>query len=155
MASYLLDTGILVGFLRGASYAETVAAECNLWDARTVSLVSVVSDAELRSFAIRRKWGQKKLEVLNELFRRIAHVPIEQPALIEKWAEIDAFNHNKHDTLKLQGSNRKMGDNDIWIAATASVLRARLLTTDHDYDHLDGLFLDVTYVDPKGPDGGA
>jgi tRNA(fMet)-specific endonuclease VapC len=42
-----------------------------------------------------------------------------------------------------------MGKNDLWIAATASVLKARLLTTDHDFDHLDGIFLDVLYIDPK------
>ena len=42
-----------------------------------------------------------------------------------------------------------MGDNDIWIAATSSVLKAVLLTTDHDFDHLDGVFLKVIYIDQK------
>jgi len=42
-----------------------------------------------------------------------------------------------------------MGDNDIWIAATASVLKATLLTTDRDFDHLDGVFLRVFYIDQK------
>ncbi len=42
-----------------------------------------------------------------------------------------------------------MGKNDLWIAATASVLNAKLLTTDHDFDHLDSIFLTVVYVDQK------
>jgi predicted nucleic acid-binding protein len=42
-----------------------------------------------------------------------------------------------------------MGKNDIWIAATASVLNATLITTDNDFDHLNGVFLPVIYIDPK------
>lgn len=41
-----------------------------------------------------------------------------------------------------------MGKNDVWIAATASVLDATLITIDTDFDHLDGEFLDPVYVDP-------
>lgn len=39
-----------------------------------------------------------------------------------------------------------MGKNDLWIAATASVLGTKLLTTDEDYTHLDGVFLSVEKV---------
>jgi tRNA(fMet)-specific endonuclease VapC len=42
-----------------------------------------------------------------------------------------------------------MGKNDLWIAATASVLKAILLTTDHDFDHLDKVLVEVVYIDPK------
>jgi predicted nucleic acid-binding protein len=40
-----------------------------------------------------------------------------------------------------------MGKNDLWIAATASVLDATLLTTDNDFDHLQNEFLQVAKVD--------
>ena len=40
-----------------------------------------------------------------------------------------------------------MCDNDLWIAATTSALNATLITTDKDFDHLDGIFLKVIYVD--------
>jgi len=39
-----------------------------------------------------------------------------------------------------------MGKNDLWIAATASVLEATLLTTDFDFDHLKGVFLEVAKI---------
>jgi predicted nucleic acid-binding protein len=42
-----------------------------------------------------------------------------------------------------------MGKNDVWIAATASVLEGTLITTDTDFDHLQGEFLDRIYVDPE------
>jgi predicted nucleic acid-binding protein len=34
-----------------------------------------------------------------------------------------------------------MGKNDLWIAATASVLDIPLMTTDNDFTHLDAVFL--------------
>jgi predicted nucleic acid-binding protein len=39
-----------------------------------------------------------------------------------------------------------MGKNDLWIAATAYILDATLLTADGDFDHLNGSFLDVKKV---------
>jgi len=42
-----------------------------------------------------------------------------------------------------------MGKNDLWIAATASVLNAALVAIDHDFDHLSSVFLDVIYIDQK------
>jgi tRNA(fMet)-specific endonuclease VapC len=39
------------------------------------------------------------------------------------------------------GSARNMGKNDLWIAATASVLDIPLMTTDNDFAHLDPVFL--------------
>jgi tRNA(fMet)-specific endonuclease VapC len=40
-----------------------------------------------------------------------------------------------------------MGKNDLWIAATTSVLDAILLTTDNDFDHLHNEFLQVAKID--------
>jgi tRNA(fMet)-specific endonuclease VapC len=39
-----------------------------------------------------------------------------------------------------------MGKNDLWIAATASVLSATLLTTDKDFDHLKDVFLSLERI---------
>ena len=39
-----------------------------------------------------------------------------------------------------------MCKNDLWIAATASVLNAKLLTTDADFDHLKGVYLDLDKI---------
>lgn len=67
------------------------------------------------------------------------------------FSEIDAFSQGKHGVKKLPNgmSSRNMGKNDLWIAASASVLNAVLLTTDKDFDHLDEEFLEVIYIDPK------
>jgi tRNA(fMet)-specific endonuclease VapC len=43
---------------------------------------------------------------------------------------------------------RPIGENDTWIAATAHATRARLLTTDTDFDPLDPSFLVRDWIDP-------
>jgi len=40
-----------------------------------------------------------------------------------------------------------MGKNDIWIAATAYILEAELITTDRDFLHLDQVFFKVNFVE--------
>lgn len=42
---------------------------------------------------------------------------------------------------------RNMGKNDLWIAATASVTHATLLTTDQDFRHLHKKYLQVAEID--------
>jgi len=42
-----------------------------------------------------------------------------------------------------------MGKNDLWIAATSSILNATLLTTDTGFDHLNSVFLTIFYIDHK------
>jgi tRNA(fMet)-specific endonuclease VapC len=44
-----------------------------------------------------------------------------------------------------------VGENDTWIAATAHVTGARVLTTDTDFDSLDPTFLARDWIDPKLP----
>jgi len=41
-----------------------------------------------------------------------------------------------------------MGKNDLWIAATAHVVDATILTTDKDFDHLASEFLKCQRIDP-------
>lgn len=66
--------------------------------------------------------------------------------ILSRYAEIDAFSQNKLPAQPLSLTARNMGKNDLWIAATASILDAQLLTTDFDFDHLNGVFLNVGKV---------
>lgn len=101
MRKFLLDTGIVLGYVRSAGYAE--------------------------------------------------YVDISHDQIIRRYAEIDAYSLGRNSVKPLPKGRtaRQMGKNDLWIAATASVLKAALLTTDHDFDHLDKVFGDVVYIDPK------
>lgn len=69
--------------------------------------------------------------------------------LTQAYAIIDAYSQGKHPLKKLpEGiSARNMGKNDLWIAATAHLLKADLLTTDKDFDHLNSIFCKVRLVE--------
>jgi len=73
--------------------------------------------------------------------------PISYSGIYEAYADIDAYSQSNHPTLSLpQGMTaRNMGKNDLWIAATAHILRATLVTTDKDFDHLQHFF-DLEWV---------
>jgi tRNA(fMet)-specific endonuclease VapC len=66
-------------------------------------------------------------------------VSIDDPEIIRAYAVIDAYG---------QRTGQPFGKNDAWIAATASVTGARVLTTDKDFDRLDPLFLSRDWIDP-------
>lgn len=151
MSTYLLDTGLLLGYIRGAGYAAYAEQTYALSQPPNVSLVSVVSKGEIYSLAIQFNWGEQKKQELDNLLRRIPVVDINTDRIIHRYAEIDAYSQGKDRTKPLPNamSSRNMGKNDIWIAATSSILNATLLTTDTGFDHLNNVFLSVVYIDQK------
>lgn len=151
MATYLLDTGILLGYVRGAGYAEYTERKFGPSQPPNVPLISLVSKGEIYSLAIQFGWGNQKKQELDALLRRIPAVDINTDRIIHRYAEIDAYSQGKDRTKPLPPgiSSRNLGKNDIWIAATASVLNATLLTTDGDFGHLNGVFLNIVQIDQK------
>ena len=151
MEKFILDTGIVLGYATAAGYAEYVERKFNLFKPPNIPMISVVSKGEIYSLAIQRRWGATKLKILDELLRKLPLVDINTEQIIRRYAEIDAYSLSKDPARPLPKDQtaRQMGKNDLWIAATASVLKAKLLTTDHDFDHLQGVFAEVVYIDPK------
>ena len=135
---YLLDTSIVVTLARRNPLSHWIEAAYAL-AAGPVPLISVVTDGELRALALRLDWGPGRLRDLQAIVGRLAVVPLDYPGLLDVYARID---------VDSQRRGRKMGKNDLWIAATAHVTGARLLTTDADFDPLHGVFLDRDYIDP-------
>jgi tRNA(fMet)-specific endonuclease VapC len=133
--------------VRGAGYAAYVEKKYQVSQPPNLSLISIVSKGEILSLGMQFGWGTAKMASLEQLLRRFPFVDINQQQIIERYADIDAYSQAKHPTRKASMSPRNMGKNDLWIAATASVLNATLLTTDHHFDHLNGVFLEVLYID--------
>jgi len=151
MALFVLDTGILLGYARGAPFAQFVASKFAPTQPPNLACVSVVSIGEIRCFPIRRAWSQKKRENLDALLRQIPSVDINREAIIRRYAEIATYceGSNPSKPLPKGMSAHTMGDNDLWIAATTSVVHGTLITTDNDFSILDGVFLSVIRVDPR------
>ncbi|MEM9886222.1 MAG: hypothetical protein AAF849_10040 [Bacteroidota bacterium] len=72
-------------------------------------------------------------------------INIDQEEILERYSEIDAFSQGQHKTRKSSFSSRNMGKNDLWIAATA--LNLKLVTTDRDFEHLNGEFIQLEFID--------
>lgn len=150
MGKYFLDTNIVLGYLRAAPYAAYMEKRFALLTGRHTLAISVVTAGELQSLAIRHRWGEKKLNQLKSMLSMIPLVPITVGSQPDRYAEIDTFSQGKNPIHPLPGgmSARNMGKNDLWIAATASLLKYELITTDGDFRHLHGIYLDVIVVDP-------
>jgi len=91
MALYVLDTGVLIGYVRRAPFAERIERAHAPARPPNSALVPVVVEAELRSMALQRQWQQVKLAKLNQLLRRIPKVDISHPSVVLRFAEIDAY----------------------------------------------------------------
>lgn len=87
--------------------------------------------------------GKKKLSQLESLLDRFLVIPINDDKLVEAYAELDAYSQGKLSHKPLGQSARNMGKNDLWIAATAYLTQAVLLTTNNDFNHLDGVYFTV------------
>ncbi|WP_367389185.1 hypothetical protein [Lewinella sp. LCG006] len=75
----------------------------------------------------------------------VADINVE--SITESYAEIDAYSQGRLPGKKGGFSARNMGKNDLWIAATGAVLKVVILTTDSDFDHLDGQYIRLKKID--------
>lgn len=147
MIPYLIDTNILLLYIRQDSRTQAIDALYDPMAAFGTSVISVVSEGELRSIALQRNWGTSKMLAVETMLKNYLIADIHVREIIDAYAEIDAFSQGKLTTKPLGMTARSMGKNDLWIAATSSVLKIPLLTTDKDFHHLDGVFLDLAFVD--------
>ncbi len=149
--NYLLDTNILLHFLkrRSSPIVQILEDELNIFGDEHNAIISVVTVGEIKSFGRKNKWGATKLKSLEGMLSQLLVLPISDD-VIEAYVEIDTYSQGMHESLNLNTSARNMGKNDIWIAATASVINARLITTDKDFSHLANDFLDLLLLSIKG-----
>lgn len=144
MRRYLLDTGILVHYVRQSPLYLTIEANEKITEQDCIPFISVVTMGEILSFGTQRNWGQAKFQSLRNLFSKLVVLDINSndDKLLETYAEIDSYSKNKLPADKF-GRSITMGKNDLWIAATSKVANATLLTIDGDFDHLNGKYLTV------------
>lgn len=140
------DTNIILALVRDKS-GHKVMEYLNLKeDAIYVSFVNI---AEAQSIAFQNKWGFAKVQILEDFFQSVRIIGISD-LLLPTYIGIDAYSQRNHpDYEKYPFSTpRNMGKNDLWIAATASLLNLKLVSTDGDFDHLDSSFLSLHKVLP-------
>lgn len=144
---YLLDTNILVIYVRANELTRKIEQDLRLLSRDNDLVISVVTVGEIKSIAKRNNWGKKKIENLERLLNRFLIADINVEAITERYAEIDSFSQGKLPDKKVDFTARNMGKNDLWIAATGSILNLILVTTDNDFDHLKDEYLTIKKID--------
>jgi len=140
--SYVLDTNILLALIRGKTLGESIDSAYGLRANLQRHVVSITSQAELLVLADRHKWAQAKRDAVNFMFQNLVVLPIDGQTLIDAYVEVA-----RADATWQEGP-RNMGKNDIWIAATAVSSGLPLLTTDKDFNFLNGNLMQVLWIDP-------
>ncbi len=136
----LLATSIVLHLARGSELGRRVEATYAFGALAVNPLVSIVTEGELRSLALQFGWGAGKQARLEEILGRALVVPLEYEGVVEAYARIDHY---------CRQIGRPVGENDVWIAASAHATGARLVTTDRDFDALCPRFIRRDWIDPQ------
>ena len=133
----LLDTGVLIHLARKDPTGKAVEEEHGLSTRSERPLLSSVVEGEVLGFALWRNWGPARMRGLSALFDRLARVDTRHAEIVRAYAELFAIGRR---------SGKPCGQNDLWIAATAKLTNAVVLTCDRDFDWLHPEHVEVCYV---------
>ena len=151
MRSFILDTGILLGLTRDAQWARRAFDRLELNDPETPVFTSIVCHGEMLALAEKRGWGASGRRELDRVLDGLPRLDIGKGDILKAYALLDAWTHGRpvaapNDAPPPKPA-RSMGKNGLWIAATAHASGAVLVTTDKDFDHLHGVWLNRELVD--------
>ena len=144
--NYLLDTNIIIIYSRDNDYAKRIETKYQLFAGDHDLYISVVTLGELDALTKKNRLGQRKIDKIEKIISGIATIGIGYGEIISGYGDIDAFSQGKVDRGGQKFAAKNMGKNDLWIAATASHYDLTLLTTDKDFDHLEGEYLDLELI---------
>ena len=135
---YLLDTNILVHLVRGDAIGQHIQERYTpaLIDPRPI--ISIVTEGELRSLTLQFRWGRSKVDQSRFYLSYFPRIPIDQQEIVEAYSVLDAY------SVSL---GRAIGKNDLWIAVTAYLMEATVLTTDRDFEHVAPRFLRCEWIE--------
>lgn len=156
MRYFLLDTGILLGLARKAPWARQALERLPLNDQETAAVTSVICQGEILALAEKFGWGEKKRWWLENVLNRLPVLDINRNSILSAYARIDSWTHG--NPVRSAGAILPppipavpMKQNDLWIAATAHVTDAALVSTDKDFNHLANVWISFIHVDQSNP----
>ena len=141
---YLLDTNVLLFWLRGGSVSTTIDGQFGLTHSSFRPLVSEVTLGEIQAFAMDSNWGDARKQKLSEIRKKLVVIDLTDERIYRAYAEYSTL-------AKTKGLPIFHDKNDLWIAASAKVSGATVLTTDaKGFKPLrDGNHLNAVVLDPK------
>jgi predicted nucleic acid-binding protein len=138
--SLLLDTNVVVLLCRGGHAGRQLDRRYSLRSRRDTPSISAVTLGETLALAKSNAWGEQKQSLLRELLERLVVVDVQNELVLAAYADVYVY---------ANAAGRRMGQNDMWIAASAMATGLTLLTTDTDFDVLHPALLVREYADPR------
>lgn len=144
MKRYVLDTSILLHYIRESKLSLQIEEHIHIMSRESVPLIASVTVGELEGFMQRQNWGEKKITQLKRVLSKVLVVDItgHDKKLMKSYATLWNYSKNALPENKL-GKSIGIGQNDVWIAALTKTSGAELVTTDGDFDHLNGSWITV------------
>lgn len=139
---YLLDTNVLLFWLRGENVCARIDEQFQLTTSGFRPLICEVTLGEIEAVAMSSSWASKRRQDLAGLRKQLVVVDLTDERMYQSYAEYSTLAKN-------QGLPLFHDKNDLWIAAATQVSGATLLTTDakafkplRDGKHLNAVVLD-------------
>lgn len=108
---YLLDTNIILAYLRKHIIWNLIEKPLEIYEPETIVFIPSVVMGELESIGIQNKWGKIKMQDLEIFMNEFVKTDILNDEIIHKYAEIDAFSQGRLELKPPLGSARNMGKN--------------------------------------------
>ena len=133
----VLDTSVVVDVARNNRSGQAILETYSLKNRADRPLISVITTGEMLGIAKAQAWSSDKTKVLHELLSEFVKLEL-TPEVIEAYSDLVALCRQQNHTMGQQ--------NDMWIAATAKVTGAVLLTGDSGFNWLNPQFIRVEYI---------
>jgi predicted nucleic acid-binding protein len=124
----ILDTNVLVHLLRNDSTGQALEAKFKLSARTERPLLCSVVEGELRGLSDWWGWGAARIAKLDLTLSQLVRVSAGEPEVVRCYGRLYA------QQTKL---GKKVGENDLWVAATAVAIDGVVLTCDTDFLKLD------------------
>ena len=145
--NYFFDTNAILIYLKDRDKKDWLDDNYDPLGNENTAIISVVVLGELESISLRNNWGQRRVKNLQMFLQDFLIADINSRDIIKRYGEIDAFSQGRLKDKPLGDSSRNMGKNDLWIAATTSITNSKLITSDKDFKHLNGKYLDLILIE--------
>lgn len=137
----VLDTSVVVDIARNNRSGQTILDTYSLKNRADRPLISIITIGEMLGIAKAQSWNADKTKVLNELILEFVKWDVTSE-VVDAYADLVALCRSQGHSMGQQ--------NDMWIAATAKVIGAVLLTGDSGFNWLHPQYIRVEYI-PRTP----
>jgi predicted nucleic acid-binding protein len=101
----VLDTNILVHWLRGKEAGEKLRTDYGLSERRPRPILPLVVKGEIKALALQFGWGPEKQKALDELLRELPVADISAEAVVDAYAQLD---HASRKVGRRMGKERSL-----------------------------------------------